>query len=257
MLAEGYTLGPFTIGGVEAEWADRPGTQRAAGSPTLIGVHGGGFVLCTVGTHRRRFAAMAGVAGWRSLTIGYRLAPEHPFPAGLDDVVAVCRAVGATGPYALVGDSAGAGLLLSAMLVLRDRGGPAPVAAVLISPWADLTLETAGPVAPEDDPFGHLDDLPTFAAWYLGGADPRDPLASPLFGDPGGLPPLLIQVGTTESLFGDAIRVAERARSAGVEVELEVWTGMFHTWHGYLEALHGADEAIASIGDFLRRHAPR
>ena len=199
---------------------------------------------------------MAGAAGWRSLVIDYRLAPEHPFPAGLDDVVAVCRSVGERGPYALVGDSAGANLLFSAMLVLRDRGGPPPVAAVLISPWADLTLASPGPVEPEDDPFGHLDDLPQFAAWYLEGADPGSPLASPVFADPAGLPPMLVQVGTTESLFGDAVRVAEAARRGGGEAELEVWNGMFHTWHGYVGALSGADEAIVSIGDFLRRHAP-
>ena len=255
-MAEGQTCRQAAMDGVRSEWADPPGAPRVADAPVMVGVHGGGFVLCTVGTHRRRFAAMARAAGWRSLVVDYRLAPEHPFPAGLDDVVAVCRSIGSAGPYALVGDSAGANLILSAMVVLRDRGGPAPVASVLISPWADLALSTPGPVDPVDDPFGHLDDLPRFAAWYLGGADARDPLASPVFGDLAGLPPMLVQVGTTESLFGDSARVAEAGRRDGVEVELEVWTGMFHTWHGYVGALHGADEAIASVGEFLLRHAP-
>ncbi len=234
----------------------------------LVGFHGGGYVLCSAGTHALRFARMALAARCVLVNVEYPLAPEHPFPAAVRAGVAAVRwAADHFGPVVLVGDSAGGGLVLSVALSLRDglhgapepsvtgAGSVRPAGLVAISPWTDLTCSAPSLVERRDvDPFAHIDDLPAFAADYLGGAtDPTDPVASPLFADPTGLPPTLVQVGDTETMYDDADRWAERAAAAGVRVRFEEWTGMFHTWHGYVGELTGADMAVAAIGEFVRR----
>jgi acetyl esterase/lipase len=194
-------------------------------------------------------------AGGDGLVVEYDLAPDHPFPHAIDQAVAVCRALTEEGrPFALAGDSAGGGLVMSTMLALRDAGATLPAAAVVISPWVDLTL-SAGSLTTRRaiDPFAHLDDLPAYVDAYLAGVDPTDPLASPLFADLRGLPPLLVQVGSDETLYDDAARLARRAADAGVSVELEEWVGMFHTWQAYAGELEAADESLAHAGRFLRR----
>lgn len=250
----GVAREPATIDGVPVEWLRVP--DRASDT-VVIFLHGGGYVACSIASHRDRAGRIALAAGCDGLVVGYRLAPEHPYPAALDDALAVTRAVQASGrSVVLAGDSAGGGLVVATMLALRDAGEPLPLAAVAISPWADLTLGAPSlERRRERDPFAHLDDLPACVDAYLAGADPTDPLVSPLFADLSGLPPLLVQVGSDETLYDDALRLAERAAAAGVPTVFEEWIGMFHTWHAYPVALEAADAAIAHAGRFLARYA--
>ncbi|MFA6110916.1 MAG: alpha/beta hydrolase, partial [Candidatus Latescibacterota bacterium] len=187
----------------------------------------------------------------------YRLAPEHRFPAAIEDCVAAhewMRDRGPDGPAAaratfIAGDSAGGGLTLAALLALRDRGLPLPLAGVPLSACTDLTLQSES-LQSEEDPICSARCMPVFASLYLGDADPRDPLASPVFGDYAGLPPLLFQVGQHEMLRDDSIRAAAKARSDGIEVTLEVWPGMVHVFQ--IRELPESREAIARIAGFLR-----
>jgi acetyl esterase/lipase len=246
----GFTVQPVDVDGVAGELITPPGDL---GPGTLVSLHGGGYVLCSAATHRRRFAQMGLAARCRVLNVDYRLAPEHPFPAAVDDGLAALGWALDRGPVVLVGDSAGGGLALAVALAHRDCGGRRPSGVVAISPWADLTLDGESHRARRArDPFAHLDDLPAYASMYLGATPTTHPHASPVFADFAGLPPLLIQVGSEEALVDDAIAVAERAAAAHVPVRLEEWAGMFHTWHAYAGTLHGADEAISVIGGWTR-----
>jgi acetyl esterase/lipase len=238
---------------VAAEWLLVPGREH---DMVTVYLHGGGFVVCSVASHRDRAGRIALAAGGDGLIVEYDLAPDHPFPHAIDQAVAVCRTLADEGrPFALAGDSAGGGLVMSTMLALRDAGATLPVAAVAISPWVDLTLSAESLTTRRAiDPFAHLDDLPACVDAYLAGVDPSDPYASPLFADLRGLPPLLVQVGSDETLYDDAERLARRAAEAGVSVELEEWVGMFHTWQAYAGELEAADESLAHAGRFLRRH---
>ena len=245
---------PAELAGVPVEWLRVPDREHDA---VVVFLHGGGYVACSIASHRDRAGRIALAAGCDGLIAEYRLAPEHPYPAALDDALAVCRAVQESGQRVLLaGDSAGGGLVLATMLALRDAGDPLPLAAVAISPWCDLTLSAPSLSSRiERDPFAHLDDLPGCVDAYLVDHDPRDPLVSPLFADLHGLPPLLVQVGSEETLFDDARRLAERAAATGVPIVFEEWIGMFHTWHAYPVALEAADAAIAHAGEFLGRYA--
>ena len=194
------------------------------------------------------------------LAINYRLAPEHRFPAALDDALA---AYGwmldqglKPGNVAFAGDSAGGNLVLAAMLALRERGLPLPVSAVLMSPWTDLAATGASYVSrAEADPIHQRAMILALAKNYLGGqGDPCDPLVSPLYADLGGLPPLLIQVGDRETVLDDSVMFADLARAAGVDVHLEVWDGMIHVFQMFGAELSEAHQAIASIAQFLNRH---
>lgn len=253
-LPPGVALAPADAAGVPAEWVGGP---QPDGGAVLLYVHGGGFTAGSCVTHRELAARLALAAGVRVLLVDYRLAPEHPFPAALEDVAAAYRWLLGQGhaprQIALGGDSAGACLALAALVWLRERGLPAPAAAVLISPWLDLAL--TGPSLQSRaalDPLCSREGLARAAAAYLAGADPRAPLASPLYADLRGLPPLLLQAGDHEVLLSDATRLAERARAAGAEVALEVWEQMWHVWHAWAAALPEGQQAIARIGAFLR-----
>jgi len=243
---------------VAAEWLILPEPEREHDTVTVY-LHGGGYVVCSVASHRDRAGRLTLAARGDGLIVEYGLAPEHPFPHAITEAVAVCRALADTGrPFSLAGDSAGGGLAIATMLALRDAGATMPVAAVVISPWVDLTLSAPSLTTRRSiDPFAHLDDLPACVDAYLAGADPADPLASPLFADLSGLPPLLIQVGSDETLFDDADRLAHRAANAGGIVELQEWVGMFHTWHDYAGELEAADAALGAAGEFLLRAATR
>jgi acetyl esterase/lipase len=197
-------------------------------------------------------------SGVRVLLIDYRLAPEHPFPAALEDAAVGYQWLLAQGipPSQIVigGDSAGGGLALSTLLRLRDHAIALPAAGVLLSPWADLTM--SGPsmqTRAEIDPLCSEAALRRAAHWYLAGADPTHPLASPVFADPQGLPPLLIQVGDHEVLLSDATRLAEQAQARGIEIVVEVWDELWHVFQSWASALPEARGAIEHIGTFIRR----
>jgi acetyl esterase/lipase len=190
--------------------------------------------------------------------IDYRLAPEHPFPAALEDAVSYYCWLLAEGAdprqIAVIGDSAGGGLALALLLKLRDSGLPLPAAAVVLSPWTDLALTGASlTLNAKFDALVHAEDVPKFAADYLAGADPRHPYASPLYGDPTGLPPTLIQVGSEEVLRDDAVRMAEIMQRAHCQAELQIWPRMPHVWHLFAPILPEAREAIVEIGKFVQR----
>ncbi len=222
----------------------------------MLYLHGGGYRLGSPATYRHFTWRIATAARARLLVLDYRLAPEHPFPAALDDALAAYRwlAANAAGRHVVMGDSAGGGLALALLLRLRDAGLAPPDAAVVLSPWTDLALTGASlQTNAEADPMLNADDLPAFAADYLAGADPRNPYASPLYGDPTGLPPTLIHVGGDEILYDDAVRMAEKMRTAGCAVELRIWPRMPHVWHLLAPMLPEAKFAIADIGAFVER----
>jgi len=246
---------PVDAGGVPAEWTTAPGarTDRA-----LVYLHGGGYCLGSVATHRGLTARLSRTAGLRVLSVDYRLAPEHPHPAAVEDAVAAVRYAYASGlepaRVAVGGDSAGGGLSVAALLALRDLRLPLPAAGVCISPWTDLSASGESVrTRAELDPLLDAEDLSRLADAYLGGRDARTPLASPLFADLRGLPPLLVHVGTAEILLDDATRLAESARDVGVDVELEVWDDMIHVWHAFADALPEGVQAIEGIAGFLEK----
>jgi acetyl esterase/lipase len=244
------------IGGVEAEWSATSGCDA---SRVLIYFHGGGYCSGSIRSHREMAAEAGRAAGIKTLTVGYRLAPEHPYPAALQDVMAVYDALLASSlsgsRIAVGGDSAGGNLTLALMLSLRDAGKPLPACGWLVSPWTDLamtgdTLATKANV----DPIISKTYLQELAHGFLGGTDPKLPLVSPLYADLGGLPPLLIQVGSAETLLDDAVRLAARAGAEDVRVTLEVWPHMIHAWHLWAAKLESGRKALTSAGAFISAH---
>jgi acetyl esterase/lipase len=241
--------------------AIRVATPRSDQERHMLYLHGGGYVYGGPTYYRDLLWRIADVTRSRVLCIEYRLAPEHPFPAALDDAVAAYRWLLAEGVdprrLAIMGDSAGGGLTFAALLRLRDENTALPAAAVTLSPWTDLTMsgESVRRFA-RADPMLSPEQADTYRRWYLADADPRHPHASPLFGDPTGLPPTLIQVGSDEILLDDSRRMADRMRNAGCRVSLEVWPRMPHVWHLYARVLPEAQRAIERIGAFVDAHLP-
>ena len=243
--------------GVDGEWivaADAPHDKA------ILYFHGGGFRLGSIASHRDLVARIAEASGCRLLAINYRLAPEHRFPAAVEDALKAFGWMLGQGlkpaDIALAGDSAGGNLVLAAMLALRARNEPLPAAGVLMSPWTDLAATGASYESRATaDPIHQRGMILALAKNYLGAqGDPRDPLASPLYADPSGLPPLLIQVGDRETVLDDSVMFADKARAAGVAVELEVWDGMIHVFQMFGAELPEAHRAVASIAQFLNRH---
>lgn len=241
-------------GGVPTE---RTTPQGYSGGRVLLYFHGGGYNVCSPATHRGLTSRLALSAAAQVVVPDYRLAPEHPHPAALEDALAVYRALLAEGvrPEQVVigGDSAGGGLSLATLVSLRDAEEPLPAAGVLLSPWVDLTLSSASLDAHEASDYCWRRALEVYASNYLGDLDPRHPLASPLYADPTGLPPLLIQAGGSETLLDDSRAYTEHARAAGVEVELEINDGSIHVFQAFAPFVPGATEAIARIGEFVRQ----
>lgn len=251
---DGVTCTPVEAGGVSAEWSVAAGVDEAK---VVLYVHGGGYVMGSAGSHRDVTGRLSEAAGARVLSLNYRLAPEHPFPAPVDDAVAAYRWLLAQGispgNIAVAGDSAGGGLAIATLLALRDAGEPLPAAGIGISPWVDMegtgeSMTTRAAV----DPVVQKEGLLGMAKLYLGDADPKNPLAAPLHADLAGLPPLLLQVGDAETLLDDSTRLAERARAAGVDVTLKVWDEMPHVWHLFAPILPEGRQAIDEIGSFFQ-----
>ena len=243
-----------TAGTVRAEWLTGFGETPDA---AILYLHGGGYVIGSPRSHRHLAAAIGAAADAAVLLPDYRLAPEHPFPAALDDAVIAYRWLLAknVAPSRIViaGDSAGGGLTVATLVALRDAGTPLPAAAVCISPWTDLSFSLpTHTTRAAVDPIVTREGVGKMATAYLAGKDPRTSLASPLFADLRGLPPLLIHVGDDEVLLDDAVQLAERARKAGVDVTLDVWPKMIHVWHWFFPMLDEGQAAIDRIGEFVK-----
>jgi acetyl esterase/lipase len=251
------TAEPVTAGGVPGEWVSAPGADPGR---NVLYLHGGGYTIGSIKTHRCLAGWVSRAAKARVLIIDYRLAPEHPFPAAVDDSLAAYRFMLDSGVNpartVVAGDSAGGGLAVAALLAIRDAKLPLPAAAVCLSPWVDMegtgeSMKTKADVDPMVGP-----NLADMAKAYLGGKDPRTPLASPLYADLKGLPPMLIQVGTAEVLLDDSSRLAQRAREAGVEVVYEPWENMIHVWQIFVPMLDESKQAVARIGEYIRSKTP-
>ncbi len=265
-LQDDISLTAADANGVLGEWTVLPGSDP---DRRLLYVHGGGYVLGSIGTHRRLVADICRAAGCVALSLDYRLAPEHVFPAAVDDAIAGLEYVWANGPVEpgeassvfVGGDSAGGGLMLATLLAARERGVRMPSGGIGLSAWADLA---AGPE--ELSEFGLNDPtIPDntvaitasqgWAAMYAGNADRTDPLLSPVFADYEDICPLLLQAGSVEMICRDTERVAAKAREAGVEVTEEIWEDMFHVWQGFAPLLPEGQEAIQHIGDWIRKRS--
>jgi monoterpene epsilon-lactone hydrolase len=247
------TYTPVNAGGVRAEWVTPAGARQ---EQAILYLHGGGYVFGSI--HREMVARIAMTTGLRALLLDYRLAPEHPFPTALDDALAAYRWLLGEGHarrgLVVAGDSAGGGLTVATLVAARCYGLPPAAAGVCLSPWTDLAMTGATLTTKADeDPIVSRPLLEQLATWYLGGADPRAPFASPLYADLTGLPPLLIQVGTAETLLDDARRLADRARAAGVQVTLREWEGMPHVWHFFGSFLPEARAAMEDMAAFLKQ----
>jgi acetyl esterase/lipase len=250
----GATFTEDKLGGIGGEWVSVGG----AATGTLLYLHGGGYFACSPSTHRSITAAYA-TRGLKIFAADYRLAPEHPFPAAVDDALAVYRALLAGGiapeTLAIGGDSAGGGLALATLLAAKAAGLPMPACALLFSPWTDLAGTGASlQTNRKRDAMLVSDKLTEGASAYLNGADPKNPLASPLYGDLSRLPPLLIQVGDTEILLDDSTRLAGAARTAGVKVDLKIWPNMPHVWQVSQVFLPEARTALDEAAAFAKAH---
>jgi len=241
-------------GGVPAEWIRAP---QAHADRVMLYFHGGGYVVGSMRTHRSMLGDISRASGFSVLGLDYRLAPESPFPAPVEDALTAYRWLLGSGfepgNIVLGGDSAGGGLVVSALVAIRYAGEPMPAAGVCISPWVDM--EATGESFTTNahvDPSVSKERILNIAKVYLAGKNPRAPLASPLHADLRDLPPLLSVVGSIETLLDDARALTERARAAGVEALLEVWDDMPHVWTHFASILPEGQQAVERIGDFMR-----
>jgi acetyl esterase/lipase len=241
-------------GGVPGEWVLAPGcdAQRA-----VLYLHGGGYAIGSIDTHRRLAYDISAASGARVLVIDYRLAPEHPFPAAVEDATTAWRWLLQQGlaasRMAIAGDSAGGGLTLAALVNLRDQKLGLPACAVMISPWVDLEgIGNSITARAAQDPMVQKDGLLWMAGMYLNGKGAKTPLAAPLHADLKGLPPILVQVGTAETLLDDATRIAEKLHAAGGDVRLAVWPNMLHVFPLFAPILSEGRDGCLEIGAFIR-----
>lgn len=247
---------PASADGVPGEWITAPNSTDAA---TIFYLHGGGYTIGSVNTHADMVSRICRASGARAFSLNYRLAPESPYPAAVEDATKAYRWLLGQGirPESIVisGDSAGGGLALTTLLALKAAGDPLPGGAVLLSPWTDL-LATGESMKTRKaaDPMINPDLAIQGATQYHGSTPASDPLVSPLYGDFHGLPPMLIQVGDAEVLLDDSTRVAERAKAAGVDVMLEVWDEMIHVFQIFAATLPEAQQAIDKIGEWVKQH---
>lgn len=256
-VAGDIQLEPVDLDGVPGEWSLAPGSDA---SRVLMFFHGGGYCSGSIVSHRRMVTEAGRAAGVRTLAVAYRLAPEHPFPAAIEDTLTTWRCLVAQGiapgDIAVGGDSAGGGLTLTLTMALRDAGQALPGCLWLASPWTDLSM-SGETLATKDavDPLIHKPYLEELRDAYLPCAmDRRDPRVSPLFADLRGLPPTLIQVGSCETLLADSTRFAAAAGAADVPVMLEIWPHMIHAWPMWNARLEPGRQALANAGAFVRRH---
>jgi acetyl esterase/lipase len=247
---------PISAGGVAAEWLAAPGARE---DEVVLYFHGGGYVIGSIDTHRALVGRISRASAMTALILGYRLAPEHPFPAALEDATAAYRWLLSTGirpeKIVLAGDSAGGGLAIATLVALREGGVPLPAAAVCISPWTDLEVSGESMTSRAAiDPMCHKQGISRLAEIYLAGRDPRSPLASPLNADLTGLPPLLVHVGEAETLYDDSSRIVERAKRANVDVTFKEWKEMIHVFPLFVPGIAESRKVIEDIAAFARAH---
>jgi monoterpene epsilon-lactone hydrolase len=247
------------LAGRAAEWitpSDLPRDLQGHDAATLLYLHGGAYLFGTIEEYSDFASCIARAARARAVVVDYRLAPEHPFPAALEDAVAAYEALLASGLRAdrivVAGDSAGGGLTASLLVALRERGVPLPAGAVLVSPWVDLAASGGSLVTNEPHDFFTPELVEHWARTVLAGADPADPRASPARADLHGLPPLLVQVGGAEMILDQVVTFADRARTSGVDVRLRVWEDCFHDWPLFAAVLADGRGAVEQIGAFAR-----
>lgn len=256
--ASEVTIFDIDAGGVPCQWITAPDVPQ---DRLIIYFHGGAYAACSPTTYQDLISRLSRASGAAALGVDYRLAPEHVFPAAVDDSIAVYKWALGHGfdpaKIVLAGDSAGGQLVLSVLLASRDSGVPLPSAGVCFSPWVDL--ECTGESMAAND---HLDDfikyggLSTRAESYLGDANPRHPLASALFADLRGLPPMLVHVGSAETLLDDSTRLVKLAEQAGVDVTLKIWEDMVHVWQVFASILPEGQQSIEEAGEFIRGNLP-
>ncbi len=254
-VPEGVRIREEMIAGMRTNWIVPPGADL---SGLIMYVHGGGYVSGSCSDHQGFVAKLAANCGVTNLVYEYRLAPEHPFPAALEDSLALYQALLTRGilpkNLMLVGESAGGGLVLSILLALKERGIPMPAAAVAITPWADLTCSSASYITKNKRSVAPLDSWTVFSRHYAAHHDPRNPLISPVFGDPAGLPPLLINAGTDDELYEDGEQFARKAKAAGVDVTFRAGEGMIHCYPLLAPMFPEAVQAMDEICRFIRNH---
>jgi len=253
-MAMGTRIRHATIAGIECDWVV---PKTCDESRVLLFLHGGAYVMGSSKTHRAMASHIARAAGVRVLLPNYRLAPENPFPAGLEDCVAVYRQLLRSDVSAdklmIGGDSAGGGMTMATLLSLKKAGDPMPAAACLMSPWLDLAMEGESIKTRADkDPWFHAEDMPKVVAHYCLSNQLRDPLVSPLYGDMHGLPPMLIQVGDHEILLSDSTRLSDKITAAGGQVTLQVWPDMWHVFQFFVGKMPESKRAIQDMGVFLK-----
>ncbi len=254
--ALGVETQPGELAGIEVDWLRPKGAHR---DKILYYLHGGAYVIGSRGTHRKLVGHIAKAAGITAVVPEYRLAPEHPYPAAVEDAVAVYKELLASGfePQDIIisGDSAGGGLSVATLLSLRHEGIPLPAAAVLISPFLDVTGSGESTTTrAERDPWFNIDDLVVVARYYCPDESQwHNPLVSPVFANVAGLPPMLIHVGDDEILLSDSTRFADKLQEAGVDVELEIWPEMWHVFQLFVGKMPESRRAIVKIGDYIRR----
>jgi monoterpene epsilon-lactone hydrolase len=252
-IPKGVIVTTITVSGIPAEWIE---PIDGNSDKVLLYLHGGGYCVCSPGTHRGIATRLALTSHAQILMLDYRLAPEHPFPAALEDTLTAFHWLLGQGiqesKISIGGDSAGGGLSLAAAMTLRDAGLALPEKLFLLSPWTDLTLSGASIRSKmKNDPILNGGNLQDFVSAYIGNKNPTNPLISPLFGNLQGLPPVLIHVGSDEILLDDSIKLAAHLRSAGVPVELEIWEGMWHVFQIFAPFLPESQLSLQKIGEFL------
>jgi monoterpene epsilon-lactone hydrolase len=240
--------------GVSAEWT---WTEAADPARVVLYLHGGGYVFGSILSHRHLVAEIGRTSGSRTLAIDYRLSPENPFPAAVDDALASYRFLLEEGfeprHIAFAGDSAGGGLVVSTLVAIKEAGLPQPACGWVISPWVDMEASGETFVSRADaDPMVKREIIVNFAQAYLNGADPRSPFASPIYADLRGIAPLLIHVGASEVLLDDSLKLARTAGAADVSVRLEIWPEMVHIWHAFHRILGDGRKAVQAGAKFLR-----
>lgn len=250
---------PASAPAMRAEWVVERGCDTNC---RMLFLHGGGYIAGGLGSHRNLAMWISRATGCAVLLIDYRLAPEHPFPAAVEDAISAFRWMVENGPEVasrarhtfVIGDSAGGGLALALLMELRDRREVQADAAVTLSAWTDISNSSPSMIANENPALGALKSVTDyFTSQYLGaGGNARHPLASPVFGDPAGLPPLLMQFSDAEIVRDDSLRFAERARAAGVDVQVDQWSGLVHVWQGFIPMLPEATAAVERAGSFVR-----